>query len=65
MRADNAHPCIIPPYCTGILQLCDAGIYKPLKYRIKKKVFSKRRERYALLEPGQLMPTLTGKEILC
>ena len=65
MRADNAHPYMIPTHYTGILQPCDVGINKTLKYRLKKKVSNWRSEKHASLEPGQLMPAPTRKEILC
>ena len=65
IRADNAHPYMIPPHYTGILQPCDVGVNKPLKDRLKKKVSNWRSEKHASFEPGQLMPTPTRKEILC
>ena len=65
MRAGNAHPYMIPPHYTGILQPCDVGINKPLKEGLKKKVSNWRSEKHASLEPGQLIPTPTRKEILC
>ena len=65
MRADIAHPYTIPPHYTGILQPCDVGINKPLKDRVKKNGSNWRSGKHASLEPGQLMLTLTRKEILC
>ena len=63
MRADNAHPYMIPPYYTGILQPCYDGINKPLKDRLKKQVSNWRSEKHASLETAQLMPTPIRKEI--
>ncbi len=64
MDEDNANLYMIPPHYTGLLQPCDVGINKPLKDRLKKRVSAWRREKHASLQPGQLLPSRTKKEIV-
>ena len=65
MEDDYAHRYIVPPHYSGLLQLFDVGINKPLKDWLKQKMSDWKIEMGTELRGAELMPSPTRKAVVC
>ena len=60
----NTMRVMMPPHYTSVVQLCDVGINRPLKDRLKKRAAGWRQEKHKTITPGDKLPSPKRADVL-